>query len=234
MKKTLLILTVTALTAALIACNPGTKNPPTLKANQSTDTGQTGPIHPAIKNIFYNLPLEKSRLDLREVIINDKRFTLTDTNFNNYEPSSFFKGISKDKGLIKSNPDSIEVMLVYGNAELATEKGGQKDSTKHPMILVCKYFFSNKESVEMEYERILNLVHPIFTDTSSIMEDKWETEYSMGKQKGTKKCIGKIFDHFDPYYRIAISTISFIPADGSKPVFVLDLAFSKEDINNKR
>jgi hypothetical protein len=93
------------------------------------------------------------------------------------------------------------------------------------MILEFQYFFSNKESAEMEYGRILNMVHPIFTDTSSIMDDKWEAQFS----KSTEKCIGKIFDHFDPYYRVAIAYISIIPTDGSKPVFVLDIAFSKED-----
>lgn len=229
MKKTLLILTVATSIAALTACNFGTKNPQIQETNQSTDTVQSGQVHPIIENIFYNLPLEKSRLDLREVIINDKRFILTDTTFNDYPPTTFFKGITADKGLIKSKPDSIQVMLIYGNAALVTEKGGQEDSTKHPMILECKYFFSNKNRAEMEYGRMLNLVHPIYTDTSSIMDDKWETSYSKGKQKGTQKCIGKIFDSFDPYYRVAISTISFIPADGPNPVFVLDIAFSKED-----
>ena len=116
MKKTLLILTVTTLTAALgtTACNFGTKNPQTKETNQTADTVQTRQVHPIIESIFYNLPLENSRLDLREVIVNDKRFILTDTTFNDYQPSSFFKGITADKGLIKSNPDSIQVMLIYG------------------------------------------------------------------------------------------------------------------------
>lgn len=225
----LLILTFTTLTAALTACNFGNKNPQTQETNQSTDTLHTGQVHPIIENIFYNLPLEKSRLDLRKVIVNDKRFILTDTTFNNYPPTTFFKGTTADKGLIKSNPDSIQVMLIYGNAALVVEKGGQEDPTKHPMILECKYFFSNRESAEMEYRRILNLVHPIYSDTSLIMVDNWETGYSKGKQEGTQKCIGKIFDSFEPYYRIAVSTISFIPTDGSTTVFVLDIAFSKED-----
>lgn len=229
MKKTLLILSVTTLTAVLTACNSTTKNPQTIDTNQSTDTVQTGQIQPIIKNIFYNLPLEKPRLDLREVILNDKRFVLTDTTFNNYKPSTFFKGVATDKGLIKSNPDSIQVMLIYGNAALKVEKGGQEDPNRHPMILECKYFFSIIESAEMEYGRILNLVHPIYTDTSSIIIDNWETGYSKGKQKGTQKCIGKIFDSFEPYYRVAVSNISYIPEDGSKPVFVLNIAFSKED-----
>jgi hypothetical protein len=227
MKQTLIILTVTTLTAVLgtTACNSGTKNPQTQENNQRTDTLQTKQVHPIIESIFYNLPLEKSRLDLREVIVNDKRFTLTDTTFNDYPATTFFKGITADKGLIKSDPDSIQLMLIYGNAALVTEKGGQEDTTKHPMILECQYFFSNKDRAEMEYGRLLNLVHPIYTDTSSIKDDKWEVQFS----KSTEKCIGKIFDHFDPYYRVAISYISVIPVDGSKPVFVLDIVFSKED-----
>lgn len=231
MKKTLFILTVTTLTAALgtTACNFGTENPQTQETTQTADTVKTRQVHPIIENIFYNLPLEKSRLDLREIIVNDKRFFLTDTTFNNFKPSSFFKGITADKGLIKSNPDSIQVMLFYGNAALVTEKGGQEDFNKHPMILECKYFYSNKDSVEMEYGRLLNMVHPIFTDTSSIKNDKWEANYSIGKQIGTQKCIGKIFDNFEPYYRLSISSVSFIPTDGSKSFFVLDIAFSKED-----
>ncbi len=226
MKKRLLILTFMTLVAALgtTASNFGTKNIQTHKKNQTADTLKTRQVHPIIENIFYNLPLEKSRLDLREVIINDKRFILTDTTFNDYPPTTFFKGITADKGLVKSNPDSIEVLLAYGNAPLVTEKGGQKNF-KHVMLLECKYFFSNKNNVKMEYRRLLNLVHPIYTDKSSIIDDKWEAKFS----KSTDKCIGKIFDHFDPYYRVAISYISVIPVDGSKPVFVLDIVFSKED-----
>lgn len=227
MKKTLLILTVITLAVTLgtSACSLETKNPKKQEKTQTADRDQTRQVHSIIENIFYNLPLEKSRLDLRKVILNDKRFVLTDTTFNDYSPTTFFKGITVDKGLIKSKPDSIQVMLIYGNAALVTEKEGQEDTTKHPMILECKYFFSTKESVKKEYTRLLNLIHPIYTDTSSIMVDKWEAQFS----KSIEKCIGKIFDHFDPYYRVAIAYISIIPTDGSKPIFVLDIAFSKED-----
>ncbi len=116
-------------------------------------------------------------------------------------------------------------MLIYGNAALVTEKGGQEDFSKNPMILECTYFFSNKDNAEMEYNRVLNLLRPIYTDTSSIKEDKWEAQFTKSKEK----CIGKIFDHFDPYYRVAISYIAVLPVDDSKPVFVFDIAFSKED-----
>lgn len=231
LKKTLLILSVTILTAtigstAFYFLSESKKDQETV---QTADMVQTMQVNPIIESIFYNLPLDKSRVDLREAMINDKRFMLTDTTFNNFEPSSFFKGITVDKGLIQSNPDSIQIMLVYGNAALVTEKGGQEDFNKHPMILDCKYFYSNKDSVEEEYERLLNLVHPIFSDTTSIKDDNWETQYSMGIRKGTQKCIGKIFDNFEPYYRVSISSVSLIPDDQSKPIFVLEMAFSKED-----
>lgn len=227
MKNILFVLTVTVLTAVLVttACNSGAKNPQTQEIIRIADTVKAIQVHSVIENIFYNLPLEKSRLDLREIIVKDKRYVLTDTSFNDYPANTFFKGITADKGIIRSNPDSIQVLLAYGNAALVTEKGGQEDTTKHPMFLEYKYFFSNKESVELEYRRLLNLVQPIYTDTSSIQDDKWEAQFSKSKEK----CIGKIFDHFDPYYRVAISSISFTPVDRSKPVFVLDIVFSKED-----
>jgi hypothetical protein len=72
---------------------------------------------------------------------------------------------------------------------------------------------------------LLNLVHPIFTDTSSIIDDKWEAQFS----KSSEKCIGEIFDHFDPYYRLGIAYISVVPVDQSSPYYVLNIVFSKED-----
>ena len=227
MKKLLLLLTVTTLIAAfgMSSFNASTTNLPSQTTTQTDDTLNIIKVHSIIKQIFYNLPLEKSRLDLREILLNDKRFVLTDTNFNDYPPSTFFKGIIVDNGLIQSNPDSIQVLLAYGNAALVTEKGGEKDFNKHPMLLECNYFFSNKKSVELEYNRLLNLVQPIYTDTSTIEDDKWEAQFT----KSSEKCIGKIFDHFDPYYRLGIAYISVIPVDHSSPYYVLAIVFSKED-----
>jgi hypothetical protein len=227
MKKLLLLLTVTTLIAAfgMSSFNASTTNLPSQTTTQTDDTLNIIKVHSIIKQIFYNLPLEKSRLDLREILLNDKRFVLTDTNFNDYPPSTFFKGIIVDNGLIQSNPDSIQVLLAYGNAALVTEKGGEKDFNKHPMLLECNYFFSNKKSVELEYNRLLNLVQPIYTDTSTIEDDKWEAQFT----KSSEKCIGKIFDHFDPYYRLGIAYISVIPVDHSSPYYELAIVFSKED-----
>ena len=79
-------------------------------------------IHPTIKQLFYDLPLEKSRKDLREIILNDKRFVSTDSIFNNYEPDTFFKGNSVDQGQIGSMPDSMQILLALGYTSLSTEK----------------------------------------------------------------------------------------------------------------
>lgn len=227
MKQPFLILTGTALAVAVgtIACNAVTRQPQMQEITQTADTGWATQVHPVIKSMFYNLPLEMSRLDLRAVIVNDARFVLTDTTFNNFEPSSFFKGVTADKGLMQSNPDSIQVLLFHGNASLVTEKGGQEDSTKHPMGVQFKYFFSNNDSVEMEYRRLLHMVYPLYSDTTLIKDDRWEAQFS----KTSETCIGKIFDHFNPYYRVQISNTSVLPIDGSKPVFVLEIVFSKED-----
>jgi hypothetical protein len=227
MKVALFDLTVTSLTAVLgtTARHHKAEDLQSQGKEHATDTVKAGQVDSAVENIFYNVLLEKCRLDLSEVIVNDKRFILTDTAFNDYPPATFFNGINDCKGLIQANPDSIQVLLAYGNAALVTEKGGQEDFNKHPMFFQCKYFFSDRDSVEVEYRRLLNLIQPMYTDTSSIKDDKWEAQFS----KGIEKCIGKIFDYFDTYYMVAVSYISFLPADGSNLVFVLDIVFSKED-----
>lgn len=231
MKKMRIILTVTTLSAVLgiTACGFGSKHPQAQENTQPADTLQNDVIHPIIKNIFYNLPLEKSRLDLREVMINDKRFVLTDTTFNDFPPPTFFKGIATDQGMIQSKTDSVQIMLIYGNAILTTVKGGEPDSSKHPMILESTYYYSSKKDAQTEYERILGTIKPLYPDTTSIMDDKWESTYNMGTKKGTQKCVGKIFDHFEPYYRVSLAQIDFIPDNNSKPTYVLNISFSKEN-----
>ena len=180
-----------------------------------------GQVHPVIKTIFYNLPLQKFRKQLREVIVNDNRFISTDTVFNNYKTSSFFKGITANKDVIKSKPDSIKIMLVYGNTELAIAKG-QPSAFKNVMILDCKYYYFSKDSVEIEYGRLLNRLHLIFKSSKTIMN---EAPYP----KGIEKIIGKKFESFDPYYDIILSAASIVTANGYKSIFGLYLVFRKED-----
>ncbi len=76
----------------------------------------------------------------------------------------------------------------------------------------------------MKAGSILNLVQPIFTDSSSIMDDNWETDYVSGQQNGIQKWSGKIFDGYESYHRVAISMISYTPSDDAQPLFELDIA----------
>lgn len=195
----------------------------------SSDTTVFGPTDPIVEHIFYHLPLTYKRSDLRKCILTDPRFVLTDTSYNDFKPSSFFKGITLDKGVIEHTPDSIQILLIHGNAALITEKGGDADFKKHPMMLVFKYYYSYPDSVDAEYMRLISLIGPLYADQELIKEDTWETQYSSGDMTGTAKCIGKIFDHFEPYYRVSISQISFHPSIQNKVVYVLEIVFSKED-----
>lgn len=144
MRMTFLVVSFTALLADCIACNFDAGCIQANQAHQGSDSARIFQVHPIIRDVFYDLPLHYARLDLRGVIVRDERFISTDTTFNDYRPATFFKGITTDKGIIDSNPDSIEVLLVYGDAALITDKGGQADTTKHPMILVFRYFFANR------------------------------------------------------------------------------------------
>jgi hypothetical protein len=190
----------------------------------SIDTS-IGQIHPLVKHIFYDLPLEKSRKEIREVILKDKRFVSTSTPFNNYDPDSFFKGITKDKGLIISNPDSIKIVLFFGNTTVSTKKGADNDLT-NMMLVNCRYFYSTKDSVEIEYKRMLCMLQPIQKDTTS---EKSEHPYLIAGQTGKMIVDETRFDCFNPFYRVGLSSITMIPDSDSKSTYVLDIVFGKED-----
>jgi hypothetical protein len=185
-----------------------------------------GQIHPAIKSIFYNLPLDKSRQDLREAIANDRRFISKDTNSNIFQSSMHnFLGITADRGLIKSQPDSVEILLAFGNTPLAIKRDGQTDF-RDVLILNCKYFYSSDDSMRTEYKRLLNIIHPILKDSNGT---KIETVYSKGSSRGHLKTHGTIFESFEPYYSVEVSSATLTPANGLKSTFGLYIEFRKED-----
>lgn len=195
------------------------------KYDASESDTLTAQIDSVIKQIFYNLPLEKSRLELREVILSDKRFISTDSIFNDYQPSSFFKGKTTSTGVVESAPDSIQILLAYGHTSLATEKGGEPDF-KNIVLLNCQYFYSSQDSVEKEFNKLMQSINPILPDSRS---EKSESPYSIGQISGQMKIIGNIFENFNPYYRIGISSISMLSDSNQKSIYVLDIVFSKED-----
>ena len=225
MKKTLIYLILILFYFSRCATGNDSTSASIGKKRLKTSDSITGQISPLVRNIFYDLPLEKSRREIYQIIKNDRRFVSTISSFNNYEPSSFFKGITSDKGLIKSNPDSIQVMFFLGNTSLSTEKDGEANF-KDIMLLRFNYFYSSIDNVEIEYKSILNMLHPILNDSNS---EKSESPFSNGEVRGQMTVISEIFQNYNPYYRVGISSISMFPSDNSKSVYALEIVFSKED-----
>jgi hypothetical protein len=180
-----------------------------------------GQIHPTVKHIFYDLPLDKNRADLRETIATDKRFTSTDTVSNILKNSMpYFLGVTADKGVIKSKPDSTEIQLTFGSSTFASAKGGQKDF-KSIDILNFKYFYSNKDSVELEYKNLIKMLSAVLKDSS---DTKMETTYSKDPTRSQFKAVGKVFESFDPYYSVEI-----LSASVTNNIFGLYIEFRREE-----
>jgi hypothetical protein len=155
-----------------------------------------GQIHPKVGQIFYDLPLDKTRAELREIIARDKRFRSTDTLSEIVKDSiPYFRGVTSDKGVIKSKPDSIEIQLTFGHSASIRSKSGQAD------LLKFKYFYSVKDSVESEYQNLVKLLNGVFKDSSDI---RVETPYSKGSPRYQYNASGKVFENFDPYYRVEL------------------------------
>jgi hypothetical protein len=182
-------------------------------------------IHPEVKRIFYDFPLEKSSDELREFISNDIRFEIRDTVHNNQKTASLFLATAAVKGLIDSTPDSMQVQFALGNTLLAIEKGSEADF-RNIMLIIFKYYFSNEQLVEKEYEKMLDRLCPILKDSTS---EKSVSPYKIGLETGQMIMNGKLFEHFKPYYRIGVSVICMLPTSQSKPVYILEIVFGKED-----
>jgi hypothetical protein len=160
-----------------------------------------GQIHPLVKQIFYDLPLDKTRSDLREIIAHDQRFRSTDTaseTVKNLIP--YFRGVTTDKGLITSTPEAIEILLTFGNSPSVSAHEGQTD-----LILNVKYFYSVKDSAEAGYRHLIKILPAAFKDSRDI---KVETPYSGGSTRYEFTAAGKLFENFNPYYRVEIVTAS--------------------------
>lgn len=180
--------------------------------------GQTNEI---IKHIFFDLPLDLNRTELRKAISSDKRFKITDTISNLFkETMPYFDGRSSDKGVIKVEPDSIEIQLTFGSNTISTIKGN-KAEFKDVMEIDLRYFFNNKDSAEKEY---VNLLQNLSTALIYSQETKREITYSSNPAFSDFKAVGKIFSNYAPYFTIEILIANF---SGNR--YALYLTFEKED-----
>lgn len=181
--------------------------------------GQTSPV---IKNIFYGLPLDKSRSELREVLVLDRRFELTDTLSNLFKNSMpYFLGRTSDKGIVKSKPDSIEIHLTWGNGNFFTSDNWKKES-QNALLLNLKYFYSSKDSVEKEYESISKKLSSVF---KSSYETSSKTTYSKDTTFSHAHTEGRTFESPDlNNYNVTLSRASL-----TNRVFGLYIEFTKKE-----
>jgi hypothetical protein len=110
-----------------------------------------GQTDETVKHIFLDLPLDKPRADIQKFIKSDKRFRSTDADTNDFNMFTYI-GLSSDYGVIKSHPDSVEVELTYGGPNNMT-------------FITVRYFYTSRNTVDKEYQRVLSMFRPIFKDT---------------------------------------------------------------------
>jgi hypothetical protein len=180
-----------------------------------TQTLTFGQINSTVSNIFYNLPLDKSRADLREIIASDKRFVSTDTVSNIMKfTMPYFLGTIKETSIVKSNPDSTEIHLSFGSSTFSRTKGGEKDFIPI-MFLSLKYYYSNIDSVKVEYDKLLKLLQVELKESSDTKMESTQSQF---------KAIGKLFENFNPYYSVEV-----LSASVTNNVYGLYIEFRREE-----
>ena len=182
-------------------------------------------VHPLVKKLFYMLPLEMRSEDLKDVLLNDGRFISSGHLDNAQQPSFIYKGVTSERGVVGSNPDSIQVALVLGNTLLKVAKGGEAEF-KDILLLNCKYFFSYKDSMLNEYEKLVGILSSIIVDSTA---EHSALPYAYDGESGQMLINGKIFESYSPYYRVGLSSISMVPDGDAKSYYVLEIVFGKED-----
>jgi hypothetical protein len=172
-----------------------------------------------IKHIFYDLPLDKSRPEIRKTLLTDNRFKSTNTDTNDFTTSwSTFIGLCSDQGVIKSTPDSIEIELTFGSSSTFSKKRKKHTSLTYVKI---RYFYSSLDSVELEYNRIANMLRPIFTDTTLTGID---TVFSDSSVRSQFKAKGMTFRNANSNY-----SVELLSAIITKNYYGLFIEYTRED-----
>src|SRR5688572_5220794 len=121
--------------------------------------------HPRVREIFFNLPLDESWENNYKILSTDKRFYATEDARKGKLLSyiNSFSGWSTDQGIIEAPADSIEVELTWGTIALPLKRKRTKPVMQ--VILKTRYYYASKDSVEKEYEQLLNVLRPLIKDT---------------------------------------------------------------------
>ena len=165
-----------------------------------------GQTSETVKHIFLDLPLDKPRADIHKTIKADKRFKSTDKDTSYFNSFMYtYIGLTNDKGIIKSKPDSIEIELTYGVG--SSHINGKKMKSYSSTYLKLRYFYSSLDSVEKEYQNILSVLRPILKDTSYTRID---TIFSDSPVRSQFKATGMTFKNKKTTYSVEVLNASII------------------------
>jgi hypothetical protein len=158
-----------------------------------------GQTDPRVRQIFLNLPLDKSRIDIQNAIKSDRRFISTDTDTTDLLNEFTYIGLSKDNGVVKSKPDSVEIELTYGITANGSNTKSKAFGDK--TYLKLRYFYSSRDSVDKEYHKLLNILQPNFKDAANTRID---TIYSDSPYRRKFKASGMTFKSSKPKFTIQV------------------------------
>jgi hypothetical protein len=183
--------------------------------------GQTNPI---VKNLFYNLPLDSSCQDIRKTIKTDKRFIPRNNDTSQFANPYTYFGITSDKGVMQLRPDSIEIGLTVGFTRVVDRRGKAKSVSI--TFLRLQYFYSSKDSVQKEYERVLYMLRPIHKN--AIYQGIDTINYNSELQEQTN-AEGMTYSNPKSHYSIEVLKTAL-----AKNQFGLFLEFRRKDAPKRR
>ena len=169
-----------------------------------------------IKNIFYNLPIERTREEIKKSLNKDKRFISknkkTEPAFQSKDtihfiiPDIFNTYIGKclDNGITYSKADSIEIELTFGyeSGEMSMDRRMKYNSNEtETTILKVRYYYSSMDSVIREYKTITDLLKKEMKDNYQTGID---TVYSDNPISSQFKAHGMTFKNKRKHYKIEV------------------------------
>ncbi|MGG9964660.1 hypothetical protein [Ferruginibacter sp. SUN106] len=156
-----------------------------------------------VRRIFLGLPLDASRKLMLEQLRSEKRFHSTDTATTNSIDifGEAYLGLSTDNGVVKINPDSLEVELTWGYSGVLSTTRKKSDDYTRDLILKLRYYYTSPADAEAAYNGVLQLLRGSTRDTSTSGID---TIFSDSPIRSQLKTTGMQFVYHHPWYTVDV------------------------------
>lgn len=156
-----------------------------------------------VKQVFLGLPLDASRKIILEQLRTEKRFHSTDTTTTGSIDifGEAYSGLCTDNGVVRLNPDSLEVDLTWGySGVLSTTRKKNNDYTRD-LILKLRYYYASAADAEAAYAGVVQLLRGSTRDTSTSGID---TVFSDSPVRSQLKTTGITFVYHHPDYTVDV------------------------------